>query len=852
MTKVLKLTADKTNPFIKGLVEDKFNIFNVDLEKCPINKAGGRMKDWINKTYRELVSMHNYNSNLWGMKLGEQENGRFIMSLDFDIYDKDTKGDCEKTKALLQIYLNSCSNHNGMYSSSTEGNINILVDYTNSPEIKEYVKKIETAKFQKDGLEVLLKGNQVIPPSQTNCKKTKKLGNPRTFKIPDQPFYIIPENESCFTFHFIKMLFDDKLGKLEKTKKLTNTIKIIKKEDNTDTEGTSTDEEYEVSTDKWIDLLLNVIKNEKDKKGKKIITWDMWFQIAGILKYNKYEKSVFTKYSGSLDVDNEASKLWDSIRNPNKTMSIYGLQNIAKKVNHQGYKDWLIKYNEFLHLGILDKGENDIARFISPYLILTLVFCRNEWWEYNPKTCLWSCIKEPSATITTLIQRKIDESLECLLTEMGKCEDEDEYKELAKKKGHYTSHYINACKSGFNNMVVKYLKSYLSDNDFYDKLDNSLYNMVYKNGILDLKTMIFKKGITQNDYITKTIPFDYEKPTEEEVKYVRENLKKICNYNDKHLDYYLSSLGYAFTGDSAKEQMFWYLRGQTAENGKSIVFEVLELLMPNYVIKAGSDILDKGADLRKEISTWRGIKLLWLNEVSVKQKDEDLVKALCDGTGYKYNRLYSTDAIVMPIKFKLFAVSNNTLTIKGDAGVKRRFKLEQFNSQFKDEFDCDYENLQFKKDKDFKDKLCDKYKNALIYLILSYSNKYWNEKKLKDYPAEWNEEAEDVMNDNNEFSEWFKDVFEIKAGAYIHKASFETILNASKYKNLKIKDELARMKIQYKYESQKQEYEGGVRKKGFWVGFKERPVELEPKLDPKTHSNILIKVEELEPEDLEV
>ena len=39
MTKVLKLTADKTNPFIKGLVEDKFNIFNVDLEKCPINKA---------------------------------------------------------------------------------------------------------------------------------------------------------------------------------------------------------------------------------------------------------------------------------------------------------------------------------------------------------------------------------------------------------------------------------------------------------------------------------------------------------------------------------------------------------------------------------------------------------------------------------------------------------------------------------------------------------------------------------------------------------------------------------------------------------------------------------------------
>jgi hypothetical protein len=55
-------------------------------------------------------------------------------------------------------------------------------------------------------------------------------------------------------------------------------------------------------------------------------------------------------------------------------------------------------------------------------------------------------------------------------------------------------------------------------------------------------------------------------------------------------------------------------------------------------MKANSDILDKGADLRKEIATWLGLKILWLNEVSTKVKDEDLVKAICDGTSYKYNR----------------------------------------------------------------------------------------------------------------------------------------------------------------------------------------------------------------------
>jgi hypothetical protein len=319
-------------------------------------------------------------------------------------------------------------------------------------------------------------------------------------------------------------------------------------------------------------------------------------------------------------------------------------------------------------------------------------------------------------------------------------------------------------------------------------------------------------------------------PSNKDIEYIKENLKKICNYNDTHLDYYLSSLGYAFTGDSSKEQSFWYLRGQTAENGKSIVFETLEKIMPNYVIKANSDILDKGADMRKEVSTWRGIKLLWLNEVSVKAKDEDLVKALCDGTGYKYNRLYSTESIVMPITFKLFAVSNNTLSIKGDAGVKRRFKLEQFNSQFKDEFDCDYEKLQFKKDKSFGEKLCNEYRDALIYLILTYSNKYWTEKQLKPYPCEWNEEANEVMSDNNKFEEWFYDNFEVGENNSIHKLEFESILNNSIYKSVKIKDEFARMKLKIKYDCQKRESINGKQFKGFWVGFK-KPSQLEYELE---------------------
>jgi hypothetical protein len=295
---------------------------------------------------------------------------------------------------------------------------------------------------------------------------------------------------------------------------------------------------------------------------------------------------------------------------------------------------------------------------------------------------------------------------------------------------------------------------------------------------------------------------------------------QINNNNESHLDFYLSSVGYALTGDSTKEQNFWYFRGQTAENGKSLIFEVLEKLMPNLVMKANKDFMDKGADLRKEVNTWRGIYLLWCNEVSTKPKDEDLMKAIGDGTGFKYNPLYNVNAVTMPISFKLFAVSQNSLTIKCDAGVIRRFLLGQFNSQFRIETtEDDIANLQFVRDKDLSSKLQEKYKHALLHLIFTYSNHYWNEKKLRPYPEEWKREKQENVQDNNKFEAWFNETFEIGSTFSISKKDYEQLLSLSTLKDIRLKDELVRMKIWFEYKSQ--ERRDGA--KGWYYGFKECP-----------------------------
>ena len=806
--------------FISDLVNNRFNLFNVDSQKCPCDRNENRMANWNTKNYDELVSEHNYNSNKWGLSLGKQSNDRYIMSLDFDCYDKDIGGDCPATKLLLTEYLANCSNSHGLYSSSTEGNMNVLVDYSSSESLKSLFAKIGGNKFQNNGLEILIRGNQVIPPTQTKCKKTQTLGNARTFKTPDFPFYII-NGEDDFTFKFIEKLCNEKLKGVKIPKEIHDTVVSATQ---IKSEPLSHGKE-----DKFIDLLFNVIKNEKDKNGKKQINMSngYFFQIAGALKNNNYDFDVFERFTNLLPnktKTNTCNKLWNAIQSKTTHMSIFVLQNIAKMVNPVGYKSWLQTHGFFLTLDVLSLGENDIAKFISSELSLSVKFCCNEWWIYKKETCLWTRIKDPSAIITTFTQIKINEALEnCLATENHSGLSEDGLKELNKKKMKFTEHYKSICKGGFCSQLVRYCKDYLNDDAFLDVLDDGLYKMVFANGVFCLKTMNFRKGLRQDDYVTKTIPFDYNLPREEDIATVKEKLKQICNYNDSHLDYYLSILGYTFTGDSSKEQLFFYHRGQTASNGKSVPFEVLESLMPNYVMKANSDMLDKGADLRKEIATWGGIKMLWLNEVSTKRKDEDLVKALCDGTSYKYNRLYATEAVLMPIKFNLFAVSNNSLTIKADAGTKRRFKLLQHDSQFKDTFTEDnIARLEFKQDKELKSKLMGEHKDALIYLIMQYSHKYWIDKRLMPYPQEWADGADETMDENDEFGEWFFENFEVGEGKVFYKTAFDEMVGlCPKLKGIKAKDELVRMKIGVKYDYKRQENNKttGKRCKGFWLGF---------------------------------
>ena len=213
---------ESNNQFIQSLVSNKFSIFNVGIDKAPINGKGRKMGKWISMTYDELVKQHNYDCNLWGMKMGVQENNRMIMSLDFDVCGKKNaigeRIGCSHTQEKLDEYLNSIDRFDGMFTSSTQGNMNVLIDYTNVPEIYSIIQILNMNKTTFYDLEILMGGNQVIPPSQTNCKISGVLGEARCFKN-DEPFYVLSKND-IFLINFISELLIPKIPKPKPIKKV--------------------------------------------------------------------------------------------------------------------------------------------------------------------------------------------------------------------------------------------------------------------------------------------------------------------------------------------------------------------------------------------------------------------------------------------------------------------------------------------------------------------------------------------------------------------------------------------------------------------------------------------------------
>jgi len=597
---------------------------------------------------------------------------------------------------------------------------------------------------------------------------------------------------------------------------------------------------------KVTDLLINWIGSRFNKDGlTKRIEYGDKLRIASALKTLGLPSRLFVNWC-KLGAEREIKDpmlMWNSCYQfDNKTIALLCIENILKYKDKNQFRIWRLEHHsESVIDNMLTGEENTKAKYIAQDISRELVYCGEQWFMLNSHTKLWGVVKKPHALVSNYLTALLNDEHEVYLRKYNdatKDERKEWYKKVLAKIKEAIWHSGMSARIG---SVLTFLSSYICDNDFRKKLDINLYRIPYKNGMLCLKTLDFRLGILSSDYITKTIKFDYALPTEEHLNIVKHELKKIFNWNDKHLDYGMSFYGYTMTGDARKEQNMWCMKGENASNGKSVVPTALTDLMPEFVTCFPSEMFESSyGDRHKMIAGWNGLKFGWLNELRKgKKQDEAFMKLVAEGTPQDYKVMYGTKD-QMPITFKALFVGNHQMKIDADEGVKRRYRQLQMDSDFQDHNEDNYELKKFKKDKKFGELLTTTYRDALLHFIYTYSQAYYHEEKLKPYPIDWEIEGKKTMDANDEVMVWFNKHFELDPNAKMDNHIFMSYID----KQIITDQELKSLKKKFNYDSQKMGgYHDAIDKegkktiistdkdgkpiykqkqtKGVWFGFKE-------------------------------
>jgi len=489
--------------------------------------------------------------------------------------------------------------------------------------------------------------------------------------------------------------------------------------------------------------------------GKAHGTWEDWRNVALCMRwittfehFNEFSK-LNTKYDKQETID-----LWNSIHEKYEAMNLGTLFLYAKDYDVDKYN---LFFNYFISIPKMTKGALSIAECISPKLQRHLKWSNDKWFMFYKKTNLWMETKEPSHIIVQMIHKHIDFSIQIKINERNKTEDAEEQKSITNDIKTYSKMYSDVDKSGFYSMITKHLKTILYDSTFYSKLDNNPYKLAFLDGLYDMRENEFRKGYSDYDYVTKTIPFDYTEPTTEQTEFVKNILFKICNCNQSHMDYYMGVLGQALLGDAELEKALYFCVGVGGNNGKTLIFEALADIMPNYVGKIERKTFEKGyAKAHKHLAGTKGKRIVYVEELSTKEQETEVLKEIGDGKNIKNEIMFGTDELIN-IMFKLFFLSNCQANLKVDGGIGNRYRQLCHNSRFnKETTEDNYEALDFIQDKTLADKLKGVYKHALLQLFIDAGHLYTKTNTLI-IPDEFEEAIANTLEANDEVKMWFND-----------------------------------------------------------------------------------------------
>jgi hypothetical protein len=433
----------------------------------------------------------------------------------------------------------------------------------------------------------------------------------------------------------------------------------------------------------------------------------------------------------------------------------------------------IIKPNE-------DKNFTTICEKIVPSIRKVLIYCREEWYTYDDKTHLWSAINEPQKIIKKYLFKCVAANNTDVAIRLSKVPENDlaTRNTLIAVQKEYLNMYKKIESLQVLTLVKRDLELSICDNEFCNKLDKTAGKLVFKDGIYDIATDTFLKGLKYEHYLSYTLPYNYKKTSTGDRERVRLEVMKICANEEWRYDYYMEILGYSMLGMPDKEQVAFFMVGETAGNGKSTLLEALTEKMPNYVVKLNSKTFSVGnGDYKKSINSIKGTRIAWINEVEKKTQDIETIKDLADGKAIKNPVLFKQKEDLIQILAKLFFVSNGEIAFASDEGIKRRYRYVEFVAKFHTQQEHDAldekRDIDFIKDNSFSEfLLTDEGFFALLGLILDGSRRWLKNKALK-VPDHYAKLAKAACEKNEMYAEFVSNNIVKSAGAFVTKFEIE-------------------------------------------------------------------------------
>lgn len=580
----------------------------------------------------------------------------------------------------------------------------------------------------------------------------------------------------------------------------------------------------------YIDLNKKLIKKTKDKKEKHIpiqINNDTTDDIDKKLKCsNNYKfyfiyRQFFDKCYASIRFN--TYKYWTDIGMALR--NIYGMDAFdlfnyfsSKGGNYEGSEITLKKYQSFKEDDEKCKGIGTIYHYakednIEEYKKILYV---------HDKSFMETDFAEKIFELAgdRFVYKKVDDGVYQLYCYNGKYWEQDDlllrkyisgelyeyYKDLI------TNVYWNHSNQNFNklknqienlkrlafkqNIVTTYREYGIRNIDF----DNKWWLFGFNNVVLDLKTHEFRK-YEKDDYISITTGYDWNEPTEKQLKTMNEIIHKIMPIKDER-QLYKEILSTSLEGRCLEKFIVFNGGGR---NGKGLIDDLLLIALGYYGISANSSILFEKSKTgsNPEKANLHKKRLVIFKEPAAKSKFENSsIKELTGGGKFsarthnekKTEKVLHNTTICECNKRPLFAEEPT------DAEIGRIIDL-LFRTRFtekKDEIDeengvypavIEYKEIQFQEE----------HKCALLRILINAHKKYSDRNYKFDIPETIRQRTAEYLEANCQLLEWFKDEYEItkeKNDILLIKDIYENFKFSEYYENL---TKYEKRKLNYKY-----------------------------------------------------